>query len=393
MSRLQNLINQPRVVKKHPRFGMIHAPRTRLEKLRHLEIIGSVPLEMAAALQERNTLRGESSNQHVDPIASIVFKHQFSPISELISAMCKALASRELDRSIWSMFSDRITELLPDMSAADSGILLKCLILCPPGTMDNPSKLAIQLIERIFERSAQDRKAGQYTLLYGLQGLVRFSASIDSKSRTRYFHALMRSIRLSSMSLPVLISTVQGISKLVPEVSEAIIAPLLSELVSRTEGDSQMELPSWCGLVSSLARLPKSKENRQLYSILTSKLIKDESFILESSIEQLSGLVFAYSRLGAAVLTDSREVFVMLGKELRRCPREEWTCRIFSVTVHAFGKAAVLHGDLFEYLRTEVAKHVIPQLNSMQLVMARNGLSRLGIIDDFEHIFPQFQLR
>ena len=387
MSRLQNLINQPRVVKKHPRFGMIHAPRTRLEKLRHLEIIGSVPLEMAAALQERNTLRGESCNQHIDPIASIVLKHQFSPISELINAMCKALASRELDRSIWSMFFDRISELLPEMSAADSGILLKCLILCPPGTMGNPSKLAIQLIERIFERSAQDQKPGQYTLLYGLQGLVRFSASIDSKSRTRYFHSLMRSIRLSSTRLPVLISTVQGISKLVPEVSEAIIAPLLSELVARTENDSQMDLRSWCGLLSSLARLPKTEENRQLFSIFSSKLVKDESFMLESSIEQLSGQVFAYSRLGAAVLTDSREVFIILGNELRRCPREEWTCRIFSVTVHAFGKAAVLHGDLFEYLRSEVAKHVIPQLNSVQLVMVRNGFSRLGIIDDFEPFF------
>ena len=376
-------------VKRHPRFGMIHPPRTRLEKLKHLQVLDTIPLEMVPAMEERSSFREEITSKHLDPISCIVMRNQFSPVDELVDAACKAVAGKEYDRSVWSMLSDRIIELLPEMDTADCGVVLKCVLLCPSGTIADAHQIGPALLARICEGASKAHKPGQYTSLYALQGIVRFNSHLDSKTRTKYFHFLIKSLRLSSTKFPVLISTVQSISKIIPVVSEVIVGPIFDELVSRTRNASSIDIASWVGLLSALARLPKTKESGLVFDSF-SKELSDESFLVGFKIEQLSAVVHAYSRLGGpAVLTGSTQVFTILGNELIRCPDNEWTPRIFSVTLSAFGKAAVCHTDLLEFLFPSIARRVVPEMDEMQVSMTKTGLCRLGQANLLENLLNQ----
>jgi hypothetical protein len=381
------------------KFGLIHPPRTRTEKIKHAAILGTVPLEIAPALEERKMFHLPRSKLDMDPITAIMLRYETSPETELIEAMCKAVACGVFEESVWDVFHSRIREHQTNLNAVDSALILKCIMLHVGDLKESWVSLQLDLLDRVCSIDKDGKpRLGKHTVLYGLQGLNRLSSVIDKKQNLRYFNFLIRNIHPSSAGISGLIGIVQAISLRFPVPSAAIIAPVLAEVAYRLSQESvEIDADALFGLLSAVGRL-NICENADCILSESKRLLIDPAgpeHILALSTEQLAGLAHVYSRQGPAVTADNIDIFAHIGNELTRC--EEWTPRVFSVTVNAFGTASVSHTDLL--LKLKSLRKTSERLDSMQLAMVVFGLSRMGALGEFAQIvdcvgyhLPEFNL-
>ena len=373
--------------KRHPTFGMIYAPRTREEKRRHLTILDSIPLEVVPAVEERKALRSGHVNKLSDPIAHILMKHDATPESHLINTLCKACAGRNFEPTIWNTIFETSSELVPTISSVDASIILKCFML-----FENASGRSVEseLVRSLFgaiSRRHENGQMGFYTILYGLQGLNHFGCRLDSRTNKRILTHLLRSIRLSTGPLPVLISMIQALSARLPLPVVTVVEPILFEAASRFSASPDIsDVDAVFGLVSAASKFVNSESVRSILKTAESHFTGDTDLISACSIEQLSGLAHVYSRMGPAVLSGYVNLLTRLGNELARC--DAWTPRILAVTINAFSTSAVLHGDLIERL-LGVAPQIADKLDPTQTSMSIYGLSRLGNLKQFPSIIER----
>lgn len=374
----------------HSKFGMIHQPRTRHEKVSHLKVLGSVPLEMIDALAELNQERSGRNSKRSDPISHILMGLTPDPSSELIDSFCKACAKSEFDQSVWSILFSRTEELLNSLTRRDCAIILKCLTKFE-STVDGKEvgSLPKQLLARLCSPNASGKELGFYSILYGIQALNEFGYTLEKKTNIRYFNSLLRNMRSSSAPFEVLVGLVQAISVRDPMPSSPILAPHLEEVNNRVSS-LEMEPDTLFGLVSAIARLPMSDESLRVLTSCRSILMSPEKdeLITAFSLEQLSGLAHAFSRMGPAVTSGSISLFTKLGAELARC--SAWTPRTLAVTINAFGTAAVCHTDMLLSMQ-RIHSSVVAKLDTAQTAMVVYGLSRLGVLSDFPSVIQRAQ--
>jgi hypothetical protein len=370
------------------KFGMIHKPRTRSEKLKHLEVLNSVPLEMVPAFDERNNQRTGRISKRTDPISNILLRYEASPETELIKSMCRACALGETDSTLWGIFVTRISDLERSLTSIDAGIILKCLLLHEAKTLSKEYRgLMISVLRKVCEGAS----LGSYTVVFALQALNHLADELPPKVNARYFYAVIRQLKYTSTDFTALLACLQAISVRTPVVAPTIVAPLISELSDRCVAKAtKMDTDALFGLISAVARLSPSKEKSAIMNVCKGMLINpdddSEEFLLAMSIEQLAGVAHAYSRLGPAVTANNIDIFTELGNQLRRC--DEWTPRTVSVVINAFGASCVAHSDLLHSLKS-IRSSIISEMDSMQISMSVYGLSKLGVLGDF----PQFLQR
>lgn len=370
--------------KRHPTFGMIHAPRTREEKVRHLTILDSIPLEVVPAVEERKAFRSGHVNKRSDPIAHILMKHDATPESHLINTLCKACAGRNFEPTIWNTIFETSSELVPTISSVDAAIILRCFMLFESSS---GRLVAEELVRSLFSailRRHENGQMGFYTILYGLQGLNHFGSQLDSRTNKRILTHLLRSMRLSTAPFPVLISMIHALSARSPLPAVTVVEPILFEATSRFSASCDIsDVDVVFGLVSAASKFSNSESVRSILKTAESHFTGDMDLISACSIEQLSGLAHAYSRMGPAVLSGYVDLLTRLGNELARC--DAWTPRILAVTINAFSTSAVLHGDLIERLLGVFPK-IADKLDPTQTSMSVYGLSRLGKLKQFPSV-------
>lgn len=369
---------------------MIHIPRTRSEKLKHLSILGSIPLELVPAMEERDLIRSGNISKRMDPISNIVLRQAPDPESELVGSFCKACATRVFDQTVWEVLLVQASDLFPTLSRVDSAILLKCICAFNAASQSfNMREIVIKLLDKVCKVEKDRAHLGVYSVLYGIQALNVFGHVLDSKTNTRYFNSLLRNLRLGSAESGTLISITQAISARNPQPSPVLLSPLLDEISSRLMAQSgDLDVDSLTGLISAVARLRGSEAQRKLLYLSKEIILKPENEDLVSgfSVEQLSAIAHAYSRMGTAVSCNNADIFTVLGRELSSCTR--WSARTLAVTINAFGTAAIAHSDLLEVIR-RINLKTISSMDTMQISMAVYGLARLGVLEDF----PRFVSR
>ena len=355
-------------------FGLIHQPRTREEKLRHVEVLNSAPLEMEVALRERMAVKRGRLGKRSDPISHMLSKYQISPETELVDVMCRACATKEYCNSIWFEFESRTIELLPYLDAVDCGIILKCFGL----RRESNAALELALLKRICDEASCSKEGlGMYTVLYALQHLQRTKG--EFKLRSKYVGTLVKCLYgrgLGNLEFEFLVSVVQALA------GNSLACPILVELESRISSSVEPEPDNLFGLLAAAAKFPPSA-TQDLFERSKKFIFAPGQFVLGFSIEKLSGLASAYARFGPG----NAEVFASLGSELARCSIPEWTPRILAVTLNAFGTASVLHEDLLEAW-TQVLPPLLNEMDGKQVAMCVFGCGKLGILKNF---FPELK--
>ena len=382
----------PRTLLHHSSFGLIHAPKTRFEKVKHSEVLDSVPFEMVEALEERKILRSGPFNKRADPIASLLIRYEQSPETDLINAMCRASANRQFDGTVWATFQDQAEQLLSSFSLVDSGIILKCLLLRDTATPSrSPIRLVLALLRQICRSPRTSKpKLGDHTVLYAMQALNHFGTHIDRSVSSRYSTRLVGQFDVSKAKFTVLLSIIQALSlRNLPHMSTN---KFLSEATVRLCKPSlEIDGDSLFGLVSAAARFPLSTESSDLLGVCKNLLLdpKGDELISGLSLIQLSGVAHAYSRMGPATSAGHLDIFTRVGDELTKCQTEQWTARTLAVTINAYGTAAVLHSDLTKRLRTLITQEMANQFDALQTAMIVYGLSRLGILRKFRPVITR----
>jgi hypothetical protein len=367
----------------HPRFGMIHAPKTRAEKIKHQAVLGTIPLELVPAVDEWNEFGIGSMAKSGDPISRMLLRHESSPEMELVQSMCKACAQKEHDSGIWEVFVSRANEVLPSLSAFDSAILLKCFVLFEQTSGETiDSDLIAALIKRLAKGETISQVQGHHALLYGLQALNHYTRVVNAKTNAKYFHIFLRNIRYSSAPFSVLLASLQAVSVRVPTPAGVLVGPLFTEISDRIEANRiTFDTDMLFGLLSSVARIKPTSESTRLLELCKKQLLDpDEAFLASMSIEQLVGVAHAYSRLGPAVNAKNIDIFKLVGNELRQC--HNWTPRTLSVAINAYGTACVAHSDLVEAWKGIPGK-LFTEMDSQQIAMSVYGLSKLGLLNIF----------
>jgi hypothetical protein len=380
------MVNPNRI---RPRFGVIHMPRTRTEKLDHQRYLNLCPIEMVLALKEREEIRSGSMNKRNDPISNIIMKFDHSPENDLVEALCRACAMPKVGKDVWENLFHRVTELLSGLSPTDCGIILKCLILASREKSDlvpSDSELIQNLLAMIYKGCCSGFQIGDYTILYGIQALNHFANRLEEKANRRYFNKFIGKIKLRSIGFPLLVSIMHSISQRCPLPNLAIIAPILAELRRRVSSANTIDdIDMLSALVTSASKFHSSDETREILRASQRFLIDPGlgELVTACSIEQLTGLVHAYSRMGPVAASGYVDLFRRLGNELSACEPHLWTPRILAVVLNGFSTASVLHNDLLDTLDM-----VIPILagkcDPTQTSMIIYSLSKLGIIKRFD---------
>ena len=365
------------------KFGVIHPPRTRADKMKHISVLDSVPLEMVPAVDERNQERSGRISKRSDPISKIVLRYETTPETELIQSLCKACATNEFDPTVWEILIERTKEVRSSLNLVDIGLILKCAMLYERGSRSFSDP---ELISWLLNRLGTQSGHGMYSILFGLQGLNHFRSLLDPKLNKRYFNNLLKNLRYGSAGTLMLISCVQAVSLRDPLPSPEVVAALLAELSSRclTECDTDTIF----GLLSSVARLPQSPEWLELMTHC--KRLLDDSHLSGLSLEQLVGVSHAFSRMGPAVSANNIDIFTKVGNELVMCD-ESWTPRTFSVVINAFGSGCIAHSDLLEVLK-KTSANIVDEMDSRQVSMSIYGLAKLDSISEFKSLVERAEL-
>ena len=119
-------VRQKLNVGKAPGYGLIQLPRTREEKIKHIQLLETIPLQMSKAAEERSRMKSGNMGKRRDAISNILLKFQSTPSDELVRTVCRACASGKFDLSLWSEFEAQTIALLPNLEVTDCGLLLKC---------------------------------------------------------------------------------------------------------------------------------------------------------------------------------------------------------------------------------------------------------------------------
>ena len=367
----------------HPRFGMIHAPKSRADKMKHQSVLNTIPIELVPAVDEWKTTRTGRLSKFTDPISSIVLRYETTPEMELIQSVCKACAVSEYDDGIWGVFASRATELLPSLNAFDCAMLLKCLILFETTSKSKVDKpLILSLFHGLMKTEPGSSHPGHHAILYGFQALNHFGSHFDSRTNAKYFNHLLRNIRLSLTSFPVLLGCLQAVSVRNPIPNAVLLGPLLTEIGDRIETKKvEFDTDTLFGIISSVARIQTTCESQRILTLLKEKLLdSEEPYVYNMSLEQLVGVAHSYSRMGPAVNAKTIDIFTLVGNELCKC--SSWTPRTIAVSMNAYGAACVAHSDLVEAWK-QIPEKIVNQMDSRQISMSVYGLSKLGVLDQF----------
>ena len=332
-------------------FGLIHLPRTREDKLRHVQILQTVPLEMVDAFEERTRLKSGIVGKRSDPISHILLKYQSSCEEELVRTMCRACATGQFDVSIWREFENQIFELISYLDASDCGIILKCL-----SYRDCANEA---LVGVLLDRITTSKQMGPFTVLYALESLSRVSTRKPVGVLMKRLYA-----RDPLGDVGLIVSLVRALAKLdSPEYSDGLFLWLSGRL-------KDLSSSGLCGLLTTRI-CPASIMAESVPFVL--------EYLQGYSVEQLCGLAHTFSNLDAIPLESARSMLVAIGTELSKC--STCTGRILAVSINAFAKVGIKHCDLIDdywlpNLRTT-------DLTSVEFSMVVLGLSKLGIGCDF----------
>lgn len=127
-------------------IGLLQLPRSRGERLRHMEIIDRVPFDLVPAYHEREAARGRLVGAAKGPIGKILRRHRTDSSTTLIHTILKACVEKRWDAMLWDTFAGTVRHELSYMGPADIGLVLLC---CIKADFGRNSTLVPDLLKRL----------------------------------------------------------------------------------------------------------------------------------------------------------------------------------------------------------------------------------------------------
>eukprot|EP00439_Symbiodinium_sp_Y106_P000600 s7365_g1.t1 len=108
--------------------GLLQLPRTRGERLRHLEILDQVPFDLVNAYHEREAERGQLVGASRGPIGKILRRHRQDDSTTLIRTMLKACVEKRWDPMLWDTFAEAVQTEQHRLTPSDIALVLFCFM-------------------------------------------------------------------------------------------------------------------------------------------------------------------------------------------------------------------------------------------------------------------------
>ncbi|CAE7517972.1 unnamed protein product [Symbiodinium sp. CCMP2592] len=108
--------------------GLLQLPRTRGERLRHLEILDQVPFDLVNAYHEREAERGQLVGAARGPIGKILRRHRQDDSTTLIRTMLKACVEKRWDPMLWDTFAEAVQTEQNRLTPSDISLVLFCFM-------------------------------------------------------------------------------------------------------------------------------------------------------------------------------------------------------------------------------------------------------------------------
>ncbi|CAE7398253.1 unnamed protein product [Symbiodinium natans] len=429
--------NDPRTewAKAHAPVGLLQLPRTRGERLRHLEILDQVPFDLVNAFHEREAERGQLVGAARGPIGKILRRHRQDTSTTLIRTMLKACVEKRWDPMLWDTFAEAARNDMPRMTPSDIGLTLSCFskadyrrdpALIPellkslaalaampavpverstPGhSSDTLATVAQARVtshgrrhrqsaavteEKSRKSSAKKASFPEYALLAGFAAAQHFdlgkvSADNLAKLCTR---ALQCSSDLSSRVLCRLVHHSSnlahapgGASGSAWKLLSGLQAELRRRLRAQEGGDAAIAASDLCLVAHAYAQSPQQADKRLFQDI--EKRLLDGVSLIQLGAGELSNLANAFSKLSDAQKSGHVELFNRLGHQLiesNSTGKEAMTLRTACVALNAFSSASVRHEPYFFACQENLPALLhSPECDMRQLAMIAHSYAECG---------------
>jgi len=414
--------------------GVLQLPRTRGERLRHLEVLDKVPFDLVPAYEERAKLASKREAAR-GPIGKIFRRYREDATTVLIGTMLQACVERRYDAMLWDTVAGTLRDEMPHMTAVDIGIALACLVKANYRRDEN---LILELMRRLAisvssvapavaaganpgrprssdrtigggrrHRRARSSELGaivgarpfraptfsEHALSAGLGALHHFGLGEPSADIVAKLCAVAQR-SCSSISTHTLCKIVHHAGGLVSAphrggdrqrsgAAARLLDKLRPELCTRfgrcrlLDDSDECTAGDLCLVVHAYAHSPGDAADRPLFVALQARLT--DVVLLQLSAGQLAGLANSFGKLTQAADLDYVPLFDSLGRQLAEAV-EMVGLRDACVALNAFAQASVRHEPLFFALEGRVPALLHERDCDMrQLAMLAHAYVRVGL--------------
>ncbi|CAJ1334573.1 unnamed protein product [Effrenium voratum] len=405
--------------------GVLQLPRSRGERLQHLEILDRVPFDLVTAYHEREAEHGRLVGAARGPIGKILRRHRKDSATTLIHTMLKACVEKRWDPMLWDTFGEAALQEVARLGPADIGLILFC---CMKADYRRDTALVPELLKRLSSLALAGGGLRDWHHAGHASGtlakVAQVKANVDSgrKHRSSPAQATKTKADFPQYALLAGMAAVHhfGLSKICADdlakiaaralqSSQAISSHVLCRLVHHAGGllgtggsgikflqGIQQELskriqgsditPSHLCLVAhTYAQAPV--RNAAVFQDVRDQL--DDVALLQLSIGELANVANAFAKLSDAAKCGNVELLDRLGRQLLQAsqadatgePQDTLDLRNACVVLNAFAQAALRHEPFFVACeeRLPVLLHCgsdVRQLSMIAHAYVRVGLSQ-----------------
>ncbi|CAK9016808.1 unnamed protein product [Durusdinium trenchii] len=391
--------------------GLLQLPRSRGERLRHMEIIDRVPFDLVGAYHERETEHGRLVGAARGPIGKILRRHRMDSSTALIHSMLKACVEKRWDMMLWETFADAIRRELSHLAPADIGLVLFC---CVKADYRRDPTLVPELLNKMAALAVATGIRSRRLLAAGhasstAAAIAQASLSVGRRHRRRAQKETLvvrgRKACFPEYAFLAAMTAAQhyrvgrecrdDIARITTRALEGpgkFLQRAAPELRQRLQDSSGEELSSsdLCLIAHAYAHGPMKADI--LFKDLRKRLMDNDGVsLLKLSAGELSNLANAFSKLSNASQNGSLELFDRLGRQLMQGLRgstaftqenqDALDLRNVCVSLNAFAQASLRHEPFFvaceDYLPALLHSR---DCDVRQLAMIAHAYVRVGLL-------------
>lgn len=407
--------------------GVLQMPRTKGERLRHMEILDRVPFDLVPAYEQRNKVHGRQQHQALPgSIGKVLRRHRQDAATVLLNTMLQACVERREDELLWDTVAAELREEAPKMGPADVGLALACLVKASYRRDPGLYVLLLRRLGAAAEAVKAPRRGGagsgaaavatEHALAAGIAAVQHMGLAQACADDLARLCARVQRGR-SSISRKVLCRIVHHAGALAsarsPEqevdrpkvhrgdgVAGRLLSALRGELCRRLsaaspggaaaagqkgraeEEEDAEEDKDWpgsdlCLVAHAYAQAALGDADRPLFEAMRGRL--SDVALLELNPGQLANLANAFAKLSQASELGHVELFGRIGRHLAQSA-ESMGLRSACVSLSAFAQAAVRHEPLFFTLEPLLPAWLhSADCDARQLAMLAHAHVRVGL--------------
>lgn len=362
-----------------PYFAELSLPRCMREKKFHAQIVNKIPFDMVDAWKERVAQLSASRTKFIPmEFTEIIDRTSTDEKDACLSSLLQYSIQNKINTSTndarkLSDFVEIANELMPKWTAAEAGMILRCLIKLR--YMD--ATIYNNLLQRIACKRQQFSVHASIVALDVISTETRFESfmlPVIEKIRANV-SATRDTIEIAKLAL--------GLSNFLNISKNGVIIEIIKGLLAKATNDKQLvdldiRTLSVFATVMSRTLLLSTK----LMQIIYMKIDNDCDNL---TLDNCAVFANCISQLGHARAAGTISYFELLGDAAAKL-ESQMNGRLAAVLINAFAKAHVLHQDLFTIISKKLFE-ICPQFDTRQTAMIAHAFAKLGHLHNIHVIW------